>query len=288
MLLAACIESARTWKLTNHVDEQRIGVCRFQLPPASPEAYLLPDDSAAKSGAAQGVVVGGVVAKGQPQVTMQGHVSQQWAKAYVAFPISNFVMPDMARPARIQGTIVLAVDVKGGAVNAIHILSGHPLFHAAAIEYVRQWRIEPTGDFTMAVTLEVKESGVINQGANIKDGLEVYISGVEPMVEMGRENVEALRIRDASTSEYSAAAASARVQGEVRLKVAVRDGRVIAAYVEKGPQELRKSAQDAALSWLFMPSVHGVFTSTFTYKLGQSPTAETKGNSPTHVVVMHE
>ena len=52
--------------------------------------------------------------------------------------------PRLAMQARIQGTVVLqAVIGKDGSVQALHVVSGHPLLAPAALDAVRQWRYKP-------------------------------------------------------------------------------------------------------------------------------------------------
>jgi len=52
--------------------------------------------------------------------------------------------PPLARQARIQGTVALrAVIGKDGTVQDVHVVSGHPLLTAAAIEAVKQWLYRP-------------------------------------------------------------------------------------------------------------------------------------------------
>jgi TonB family protein len=55
------------------------------------------------------------------------------------------VYPDIARLARVQGTVVLeAVIDPRGNVTSVRVLRGAPLLDAAAMEAVRQWRYTPT------------------------------------------------------------------------------------------------------------------------------------------------
>jgi len=52
--------------------------------------------------------------------------------------------PQLARQARIQGTVVLqAVIGKDGTVQHLRVLSGHPMLIEAAMDAVRQWRYKP-------------------------------------------------------------------------------------------------------------------------------------------------
>lgn len=52
--------------------------------------------------------------------------------------------PPLSRTARIQGTVVLsAVISKAGTISDVHVLRGHPLLVAAAVDAVSQWRYRP-------------------------------------------------------------------------------------------------------------------------------------------------
>ena len=55
------------------------------------------------------------------------------------------VYPDEAKSARIQGVVLLQVQVdEQGLVSDVKIFRGHPLLEQAAMEAVRQWRYSPT------------------------------------------------------------------------------------------------------------------------------------------------
>ncbi len=54
------------------------------------------------------------------------------------------VYPVLARQARIQGMVILDADIsRDGAVDALKLVSGHPLLVPAALEAVKQWRYKP-------------------------------------------------------------------------------------------------------------------------------------------------
>jgi protein TonB len=52
--------------------------------------------------------------------------------------------PPLAKAARVQGDVMLtAVISRDGTIENLHVLSGHPMLVAAAIEAVRRWRYRP-------------------------------------------------------------------------------------------------------------------------------------------------
>jgi protein TonB len=54
------------------------------------------------------------------------------------------VYPQLAKTARVQGTVVLeAVIGRTGVIEHLQLISGHPMLARAAIEAVSQWRYKP-------------------------------------------------------------------------------------------------------------------------------------------------
>ncbi len=54
------------------------------------------------------------------------------------------VYPAIAKTARVQGTVILAAVIgKDGAIQNLHVVSGHPLLQGAAMDAVKQWRYKP-------------------------------------------------------------------------------------------------------------------------------------------------
>ena len=54
------------------------------------------------------------------------------------------VYPEIAKAARIQGSVVLAVDIDAkGSVTDVHVISGHPMLLTAATDAVKQWTYRP-------------------------------------------------------------------------------------------------------------------------------------------------
>jgi protein TonB len=55
------------------------------------------------------------------------------------------VYPKEARKAHVQGEVALDIVIaKTGEVGEIHLVSGHPMLVAAAVEAVKSWRYTPT------------------------------------------------------------------------------------------------------------------------------------------------
>ena len=54
------------------------------------------------------------------------------------------IYPRIARQARIQGTVILQVQInKTGDVESMQLFSGHPMLAPAAIDAVKQWKYKP-------------------------------------------------------------------------------------------------------------------------------------------------
>lgn len=54
------------------------------------------------------------------------------------------VYPPIAKTARIEGAVVLAVEIdKEGAVTSVQVVSGHPILLTSATDAVKQWRYRP-------------------------------------------------------------------------------------------------------------------------------------------------
>jgi TonB family protein len=59
-------------------------------------------------------------------------------------PEASPVYPPLARQAHIEGEVVLDADIsKEGSVDALRVISGHPLLITAAINAVKEWRYKP-------------------------------------------------------------------------------------------------------------------------------------------------
>lgn len=89
-----------------------------------------------------GAAAGAVLARngdGPQRVRLSTDVAQGLLAAKV-----QPVYPELARAARIQGTVCLkGVISKEGDVAEVHLISGHPALAPAAIEAVKRWKYKP-------------------------------------------------------------------------------------------------------------------------------------------------
>ena len=101
-----------------------------------------------------GGVIGGIISSSsslaavprlsQPSPAVQRvRVSQGVTKGLLIYRVEP-AYPPLAKQARIQGVVVMTALIdKGGNVQNLQVVSGHPLLAPAAIEAVKQWRYKP-------------------------------------------------------------------------------------------------------------------------------------------------
>jgi protein TonB len=74
-----------------------------------------------------------------PKVTLSGGVMNGYLLGKVTPQY-----PEIAREARVQGTVVLQATIsKTGVIENLRVLSGPPLLQQAALDAVRSWRYKP-------------------------------------------------------------------------------------------------------------------------------------------------
>ncbi|MFZ0864958.1 MAG: energy transducer TonB [Candidatus Sulfotelmatobacter sp.] len=86
-----------------------------------------------------------VVSFATPQAStpQRVRVSQDVAQGLILKKV-NPIYPPTARQARIQGTVILKVQInKSGDVASMQLVSGHPMLASAAIDAVKQWKYKP-------------------------------------------------------------------------------------------------------------------------------------------------
>jgi len=116
------------------------------LPPPGPVGGVVGGVAGGIPGGSAGGMLGGMIALAPPPPPPQERirVGGQVQSAKLVNQ-ARPTYPPLARQARIQGTVRLeAVISKGGAIEELKVVSGHPLLIQAAQAAVLQWRYEPT------------------------------------------------------------------------------------------------------------------------------------------------
>ena len=187
------------------------------------------------------------------------------------------VYPSAARQARIQGTIVLRVEInRSGNVENIQLVSGHPMLAPAAIEAVKQWEYTPYQLNGEAVDVETSvimnftldgnspaESVAGNMPGGTQPGEQ---GGIAPSVPReGRDSAPPQRVRVSQgvmasfvitkvPPNYPADAKQARIQGTVLMTVIIdKEGNVSNIQLVSGHPILAPAAVDAVKQWKYRP-----------------------------------
>jgi TonB family protein len=187
------------------------------------------------------------------------------------------VYPPLARQARIQGTVVLKVQIsKSGDVVNLQLVSGHPMLAPSAIEAVKQWKYKPyllNGD-----PVEVETTVTVNFSLADKppaEGIAGDAPGGIPPGEIGSINTSApadtphpstpQRVRVSSgvaqgllvtkvPPQYPADAKDQHIQGVVLMKVNIdKEGNVYKIELISGHPLLAPSAIEAVKQWKYKP-----------------------------------
>jgi TonB family protein len=82
-------------------------------------------------------------AKSEPSTPQRVRLSQEVSKVLLITTIVP-AYPPLARQAHVQGSVILDADIsKDGTVEALRVVSGHPMLISAALDAVKQWRYKP-------------------------------------------------------------------------------------------------------------------------------------------------
>jgi TonB family protein len=188
--------------------------------------------------------------------------------------------PPLARQAKIQGTVVLKVQIsKSGDVESLQLISGHPLLAPAAIDAVKQWKYKPyllNGEpvevetsVTVNFTLSDQPAAEGEDGAGeIPGGIPgEHATGVVGVVSStpGNGPNAPQRIRVSSgvaqkllltkvQPQYPQDAKDQHIQGVVVLQVIIdKEGNVAHIELISGPPELAPAALEAVKQWKYRP-----------------------------------
>jgi TonB family protein len=123
----------------------RISVGLIEPPPPPPPP---PSQSGQVPGGAMGGVLGSISSiapTGLPPLATPGRVRvSSGVESGLLINKVAPVYPQLARQARIQGTVTLRAEIgKDGNVDNLQLISGHPMLVPAAIEAVKQWKYKP-------------------------------------------------------------------------------------------------------------------------------------------------
>jgi protein TonB len=119
-----------------------------EAPPSTGVAGVVGGVPGGVPGGSMGGVLGGVlssapVAVPKAATPQRVRVSQGVSQGLLIHKVQPSY-PALARQARIQGVVVLqALIGKDGAIQNLHVVSGHPMLTGAALDAVKQWRYKP-------------------------------------------------------------------------------------------------------------------------------------------------
>ncbi len=170
------------------------------------------------------------------------------------------VYPPLARQARIQGQVILRVEItKSGDAENIQLVSGHPMLAPSAIEAVKQWKYRPylVNGEPVDVETEVTVNYTITDSS--PDNAPTAQGGVPPKIAFPQrirvsQGVEHGLLVSKVQPQYPAEAKDQHIQGEVLLRVTIdKEGNVANIEVVSGPETLVPPSIEAVKQWKYRP-----------------------------------
>jgi TonB family protein len=189
------------------------------------------------------------------------------------------VYPPLARQARIQGAVVLKVQIsKSGDVENLQLVSGHPILAPAAVEAVKRWKYKPF--LLNGEPVEVETNVSVNFTLSDKPPAEGVAGDVPGGVPGGQTEgvtggsstsgdaphpVKPWRIRVSQgvsqgllvtkvPPQYPPDARDQRIQGLVVMKVSIdKEGNVTNIQLISGHPLLAPAAIEAVKQWKYRP-----------------------------------
>jgi TonB family protein len=187
----------------------------------------------------------------------------------------NPIYPPLARQARIQGTVILQLQIdKAGGVQNVQLFSGHPMLAPAAIEAVKQWKYTPyllNGDpiametkarvnFTLSDEPEVR--GIVGdapgglpegQPGGLIQSPQPQTPGASNRVRISSRVSQALLVTKVAP-QYPPDAKDQHIQGVVLLQAIIdKEGNVSKVQLISGHPLLAPSAIEAVKQWKYKP-----------------------------------
>jgi TonB family protein len=168
------------------------------------------------------------------------------------------VYPSLARQARIQGQVVLKVEItKSGDVENIQLVSGHPMLAPSAIEAVKQWKYRPY--LVNGEPANVRTEVFVNftlADASSPDGPAAGVPAQIPAPTRIRvsQGVEHGLLVSKVQPQYPSDAKEQHIQGEVLLSVTIdKEGNVANIQAVSGPDSLVPASIEAVKQWKYRP-----------------------------------
>ncbi len=198
---------------------------------------------------------------------MQGLIIKKVAPEY----------PPLARQARIQGMVVLKVQIsKTGDVENMQLISGHPMLAPSAIDAVKQWKYKPyllngepvevetnvTVNFTLPDKLPA-EGVVGDMPGGIPEGEKGGIAPSTPADAPHLAVPQRIRVSAGVSQrllvtkvppQYPQEAKDQHIQGVVVMQVIIdKEGNVANVQLISGHPMLASAAIDAVKQWKYKP-----------------------------------
>lgn len=189
--------------------------------------------------------------------------------------------PPLARQARIQGSVILKVQInKSGDVVNLQLFSGHPMLAPAALEAVKQWKYKPfllNGD-----PVEVETNVTVNFTLADEPAAEGVAGDFPGDAPSGQANPQVLRVVPSNEDtghlvapqrvrvssgvaqqrlllskvqpQYPQDAKDQHIQGVVVLQVIIdKEGNVAHIQLISGHPQLAPAALEAVKQWKYRP-----------------------------------
>lgn len=155
------------------------------------------------------------------------------------------IYPPLARQARIEGIVILSVQInQSGDVERATLISGHPMLAPAAIEAIKQWKYRPyllNGEpvnvgTTVSLNFshdEVSEADLNSQAPD--SGVPANEESPHPQRVRVSSGVEVGLILNKAAPQYPPQAREQHIQGVVVLRAIVdKDGNVVNLELIRG------------------------------------------------------
>ena len=200
-------------------------------------------------------------------------VSENVSRAFLVKKVDP-VYPPLAKQARIQGTVILQVEVdKSGNVENVQLFSGHPMLATAAIDAVKRWKYKPyllngqpvevetrvTVNFALPDTHPAEGVAGDMPGGFPPDAPSAIKSisplhALRPGLVRVPQGVMAERVISKVPPDYPPDAKQARIQGTVVLRVNIdKEGNVSNIQLISGHPILAPAAIGAVKQWKYKP-----------------------------------